>query len=842
MKNRSPAKALHPVLSRWFESRFGDFTEIQRRALPHTLAHEHTLILAPTGSGKTLSAFLSVMSDLGRQAEAGTLPNATVAVYVSPLRSLDRDIYRNLTPILDALNAGLTEQQRIRMEIRTGDTEQGDRGKQARKRPHLLLTTPESLTSLLSQVGWREGFAPRTVIVDEIHAFAESKRGSLLSITLERLDARANGGLQRIGLSATAAPVDEITRLLCGDRTCAVASVDIRRTHKIDIVGPGENHWLPAAGYNSYRIAPIVAEQVMQGQCSIIFNSTRSQTERLALALRILLPDEEENIAIHHSSIDTGARFEVEHRLVEGTLRAVVCSTSLEMGVDFHAVDQVILVGAPRGVSRALQRIGRSGHRIHGVAQGIIVPLSLPDLLECIAIRRATEDARLDALKIPRAPLDVLAQGLLGMSIERSWYLDDAFDLIRRAGPYRTLTRGDFDSIVEYLAGGGRVLGPYGTYGKIFLQNGQFQVASNKIAREYYMNIGTISDNYQVRVVGPKNRHLGEVEEYFLGALQPGEAFVIGGRAVVLERLHQNTAMVRYAEGERVNTPRWSGHKLPISPELAAEELALRQDLRAAWEDGGAAAVKKILKKNWRLTPEITKLVAEFVERQYRATAVPVQSPVQVESIRQGRNRTFIFHVVAGRSINRSLSWVVGHRLRDCGSVVTNHDDITFLLSLNDRTAPGVDRLREAFNPERMREDLAEVVKSTELLGRSFRVVAEIGQLLRRQTLRGRTSPRAATWSGSLLYSTLLKYEPEHPLVREAVREVLEDLMDVDHASEEAARIYEAPWEVFELPRPSPFGLSLFAAFNRETLLAQDPDKALEELASSLYSAWQPTM
>jgi len=826
---------LHASLERWFGERFPTgFSAIQKQALPFTLGGEHTLILAPTGSGKTLAAFLSALSELATLATETGLPNAVCAVYISPLRSLSRDIERNLQPPLDAINESLPSARHIRLEVRTGDTSPKARARMQRQRPHLLLTTPESLSSLLSQSTWTGGLRPAVVIVDEIHAFAESKRGSLLALTLERLEQQAQHRVQRIGLSATAAPVEAITRLLCGARACRVAAVPLAKTHRLHLATLPKDLVLPVAGFNPYRIAAVVAGLVDQAQCSLVFTATRSAAERLGLALKILLPQHDDRIDVHHASVDRETRLTIEAGLSAGTMKAVVCSSSLELGVDFSAVDQVLLIGAPRGVSRAVQRLGRAGHRVDGIATGSLVPLSLPDLLQCVALREAARAGRLDLLRPTEAPLDVLAQVLLGMSIEREYMLDEAFTLVNKAGPYQNLTRADFDAVIEYLAGGGKVLGPYGSYGKILIQAGRMKVASRKVAQGYYLNIGTISDEYQVQVMARGNRRLGSVEESFLTSLQPGEAFVMGGRSVRVKRLHQNTAMVEPAEGERVKTPRWMGGRMSLSAGLAQEELRLRRGLREA-ED-----VATYLVRTFRVPKPLAHRLAVYVDRQRQASAIPVDCPVQLERLRQGRSLLLLFHVVAGRAVNRSLAWVVGHRLsagfgERGGSVVANFDDHSFLLSIDARYPPADNPLREAFSPTGFYSDLEKALAATETLGRRFRPIAETGQLLARKTWKGQTGPRTASWNGSLLYDTFRQHEPEHPLLRETLRETLEDELDANRAQYEAARIYEAPWETFDLDRPSPFAIPLFASFNREVLLAQDPDRALDDIVEALY-------
>ena len=342
----------------------------------------------------------------------------------------------------------------------------------------------------------------------------------------------------------------------------------------------------------------------------------------MALALGILLPELEDQIAVHHGSVDRERRLQIEDGLKAGTWRAVVASSSLEMGVDFSSVDQVLLIGTPRGVSRALQRLGRSGHRVDGVAQGALVPLSLPDLVECVALREAARAGHLDALRIPSAPLDVLAQVLLGMSIEQEWSCDEAFDLVRRAGPYLDLSREDFDEVLRYLAGQGKVLGPYGTYGKIILENGRFHVAKGKTARNYYMNLGVISSDVEMKVVSGRNRMLGAVEESFITSLQPNEAFIMGGKAVRVNRF--------------IKIPQWSNpRKERTSRPLAG--WATRWHSLHSWPTkscvygancgcmatGAAEACITMLKETYNVSANVASRIAQFLAHHTKALPVP---------------------------------------------------------------------------------------------------------------------------------------------------------------------------------------------------------------------------
>jgi ATP-dependent helicase Lhr and Lhr-like helicase len=396
--------------------------------------------------------------------------------------------------------------------------------------------------------------------------------------------------------------------------------------------------------------------------------------------------------------------------------------------------------------------------------------------------------------------------------------------------------------VLRYLAGQGKVLGPYGTYGKVELHNGKFRVANSKTARNYYLNVGVISTDYEMKIVSVRNRHLGAVEESFIAGLQQNEAFIMGGKPVRVKRIHQNIAVVEPAQGEQVKTPRWMGNKMPLTTQLAQEELKLRRELRQAWEEGGSAGCAAHLRKVYGVDDNVAARIGSFIAHHCRAMPVPTDSPVLAERLVNGRNMLLLVHVVAGRAVNRSLAWVAGARIAKGNAVVANFDDHSFLLSMDARIKVDRDVLREAFNPLHWMEDLRATLSTTETLGTSFRHIAEIGQLLPRRTLKGNVSARASTWNASLLYKTLLEHEPDHPLVREAVREVMEDQCDAPRAIEETARLFETPIVIYDLPRPSAFGLPLFAAFSREVLVAPDPERALDDLVAALYGEWMPNL
>jgi len=339
-----------------------------------------------------------------------------------------------------------------------------------------------------------------------------------------------------------------------------------------------------------------------------------------------------------------------------------------------------------------------------------------------------------------------------------------------------------------------------------------------------------------------RNRRLGEVEEEFLSGLEPDEAFLIAGKVVRVVRMHGDLAIVEPAQSERVQTPRWFGGKMSLSAELAGQERKLREQLRSAFERGGARGCVELLTKGWHTARPAAQRIADYVERQTRAAPIPVSEPMLVERVIARQTLLLIFHVVAGRAVNRSLAWVVARRLGKGASVAANYDDHSFLLTLDQRGAPDEHALREAFRPEGWLDDLNTAISGTERLGPRFRRVAETGQLLARKVMDRGLLRRPSRWSASILYATLREHEPQHPLVRETIREMLEDECDAAAAHQEAARIFAIEWDVRDLERPSPFGLPVFAAFNRETLLAGDADRALEDLVTSLYAEWEQTV
>ena len=411
--------ALEPKVARWFRRKFKEPTDVQVKAVGQVLAGRSVLISSPTGSGKTLAAFLGIFDHLARLKAAGPLPNGIIAIYVSPLRALAYDLQKNIRGPLEQL--GFDD---VRVGMRTGDTSLKERAAQRRKPPHILVTTPESLAILLSQNSWAPAFAQRRfLIIDEVHALAENKRGTHLMVSAERLQQLVpDPPLCRIGLSATISPLETVAEFLAGPgRPCEIITATKAKKAIVEVFSPLRNNPYPPAGYTATRVLKELGELLKSFRTTLIFTNTRSGAEHIGLQLKRILPKLASKIEVHHASLDRQIRLDVEDRLKQGKLRAVVCSTSLEMGIDIGFIDLVVMISAPKGVSRALQRLGRSGHAVSEVSRAVMVASNINDLVECAVTAKMMDARSLEPVRIPENAADVLAQHIVGMAASGDW-------------------------------------------------------------------------------------------------------------------------------------------------------------------------------------------------------------------------------------------------------------------------------------------------------------------------------------------------------------------------------------------------------------------------------------
>jgi ATP-dependent Lhr-like helicase len=830
-------QGLESQVAGWITRKFQEPTGVQVAAVGHVLRGRSVLISSPTGSGKTLAAFLGIFDHLARQRRRGQLPEGIVAIYVSPLRALAYDLQKNIS--LPLAELGFAD---VRIGLRTGDTSQKERAAQKRKPPHILCTTPESLALLLSQPSWLPALGERQfLVVDEIHALAENKRGTHLMVSAERLEAlRPDRPLCRIGLSATIAPLETVGEFLTGPgRPCEIIAAGSTKKAIVEVFSPLRKNPYPPAGYTAGRTLKELATLLTSFRTTLIFTNTRSGAESIGLRLKQLLPKLAKEIEVHHASLDRQIRLDVEDRLKQGRLRAVVCSTSLEMGIDIGFIDLVVMISAPKGVSRALQRLGRSGHALNETSRAVLVASNINDLVECAATARMMDAHRLEDVRIPGDAADVLAQHVVGMAASGDWTEEEIFTLVRRAYPYRNLSREKFDGVLRYLEGGGasleRQYGP--VFGKIVRRDGRLELPHPRVARDYYQNIGTISSESMVQVkVG--RRKIGQVEQGFIQRLNTGDVFVLNGRTVRLLETRLLEAKAEWAPAHMPTVPRWNANKMPLASGLAMEVTRLRSRLRELMEgDETGASARGWLIEQYNLSAINAEAIVRQFTAQARVSAIPTEHDFLIEVYAEGNVRHFFFHSLIGRSANDALSRIIAWRVkqRKGGNALVTIDDYGFLMSLRDFQVMPLEEWRELFRPEGAEDDLHAALAPSQLVKWQFRGVAQTGLMVPRQQFGRERPSRALQWSTEVIFEVLQKYEPDHPLLAEAYHAAAHTFLDFPRARDFLLRARDLSWQRVEVDRVSPFAFGIFVSKIKETMMMEDPETAIERLYHEFY-------
>src|SRR2546425_1269704 len=577
----------HPAVARWFETRFHEPTEPQRRAWPLIQRGRDALIAAPTGSGKTFAAFLAAIDSLVRQGLDGALRDELQVLYVSPLKALSNDVQKNLAEPLEEIRGTLAQlglpPVEIRPLVRTGDTPASERQGMVKRPPHILVTTPESLYLILTSERAREMLrGVRTVIVDEIHAVARDKRGSHLALSLERLEHLAGRRLQRIGLSATQKPIEDIAAFLTGTRhptpdTCIIDSGHARALDlAIEILSSPLEAVMAGEVWDELydRLAQLIGEH----RTTLVFVNTRRLAERVTLHLSERLGAE--HVTSHHGSLSKEKRLDAETRLKEGKLKALVATASLELGIDIGTVDLVCQIGSTRSIATLLQRVGRAGHHLQAIPKGRLFPLSRDELIECAALARATAERRLDRLVIPRHPLDILAQHIVAAAAGDDWDEEALYELVRGAYPYRDLARQDFGDVVQMLAEG--VTTRRGRRGADIHYDGvNRRLRGRRGARlAAPTSRGAIPDIGDYRVIlDPTETFVGTLNEDFAIGGMPGDIFQLGNTSYLISKVESGQVRVVDAHGQPPSIPFWVGEAPARTPELSEEVSRLRQDV-----------------------------------------------------------------------------------------------------------------------------------------------------------------------------------------------------------------------------------------------------------------------
>jgi ATP-dependent Lhr-like helicase len=861
---------LDPAVRDWWVEQFGAFvpenggffTPPQREAIP--LVHEgrNTLVCAPTGSGKTLASFTAIIDELFERERNGGLDNAVYCLYVSPLKALANDVHRNLTAPLDGIRERLADRgasTEVRHAIRHGDTDDAERRRMLSETPHILTTTPETLAILLNSPKFREKLrSVEYVVVDEIHALAANKRGTHLSVSLERLERLADGSPTRIGCSATVEPLDTMADFLVGcedgtPRDCEVVDARFAREFDLevdcpvdDLIGtPGE-----VVRDRFYeRLHGLVADHTN----TLVFTNTRSGAERTLQALRERFDYDESNSACHHGSLSADRRDAVEAGLKAGDFDVVTTSTSLELGVDMPHVDLVVQVGSPKSVAALLQRVGRAGHQVGQVVEGRVIALDRDDLVESAVMVRKAEAGFVDRVFVPENAYDVAAQHVYGMAINAIRREREVRETLRRAYPYRHFSDAEFETLFRYLTADYEGLAERNVYAKIWRDTNDppdgdhhhpdFPVGEpligkrGRLARMIYLtNVGTIPDSFSCDVfVRGGDEWVGELDEDYLDTLDPGDVFVIGGERFEF-RYRRGSKVYVDRTSARPTVPSWYSERLPLSYDLARELLAFQRDLLARRESGGVPAVRDWLRESSLSERAVRSLTRLYDQQVAFASPESVSTPdriaVEEERDRGEYRRRYYIHTLYGRRFNDGLSRLLAAACasESNASVTVAVADNGFVLSMPLNRRVDAAGLLRGLDPAAARADLRAALRGTDLRQRYFRIDATRSlMILKRYKGHEKSAARQQVESETLL--SLADDLDDFAVVEETDRELLEDKLHVSGIEAVLERIQEGAIEVVErtveTPTPRAFGLATLAA--TDTVLAEDESAALRE-------------
>lgn len=846
-----------PYVKDWFVNKFKKFTPPQKLSIPSIHLGKNTLVTAPTGSGKTISAFGAVLNDLFKLAEKKELKDEVYCVYISPLKALINDINRNLLEPLEEIKDLAKKNYKLKLDvrvgIRTGDTETKERTKQLRKPPHILCTTPETLAILLSTLKFKEKLkSVKYIVIDEIHELANSKRGAHLSLSLERLQNLTEGKLIRIGLGATIEPLEEVAKYLVGYennevRDCII--VDGRFSKKIDIkiLSPVQDLLYTDAEEINSNLYEYLDKMIRTHTTTLIFTNTRSGTERIVHHLKETFSETytEDEIGAHHSSVSKNIRLELEEKLKQGKLKVIVSSTSLELGIDIGYVDLVIQIGSPKSVARGLQRIGRSNHQLSKTSKGRIICLDRDDLIETNVLFKKANEFWLDRIYIVKNALDVLSQQIVGLSLENKWYLKDAYELIKKSYCYKDLDYETYMQVIKYLAGEYHTLQEKHVYGKIWYDEllGQFGKRGRLARMIYSMNIGTIPDEVKIKVKTTKGDIVGTIEEEFLSRLSKGDIFVLAGKTYQFSRSLGMTAMVIPLKDKKPTVPSWFSEQLPLNHDLALEIGKFRDDIFKLNKLKSKSDVKTYLLKNYLMDDHSAKAISDYFYYQQKfldtikAKSYPSDKTLLVETyIDEGGNKNYIFHALYGRRVNDALSRALGFILsRNLGrSIPITINDNGFILTVHAKDI-GFTSPYELFKS--LREDnfygiLRLALKQTELLKRKFRNVSSRALMILRNYRGYENSAGKQQMSADRLFKICDAIE-DFPIITETYREIMQDYMDIDSAINILTKIKnnEIKLEVLqESNLASPFAHNLLVLSDADIVLMDDRKKILLDL------------
>nr|CAD6426123.1 DNA ligase-associated DEXH box helicase [Rhizobium sp. Q54] len=818
---------------KWFAEKGWAPRAHQLELLAGAQAGENMLLIAPTGAGKTLAGFLPSLTDLTNRGKQppGSAFTGIHTLYVSPLKALTVDIERNLMKPVTEMGLPVT------IENRTGDTPQAKRQRQKLSPPDILLTTPEQVALLLANREAERFFKDlRYVVLDELHSLVTSKRGHLLSLGLARLRRHAPN-LQTIGLSATVADPMDLQRWLASQRTGKGESqpvaglVHVQGGAAPDITILDTDKRIPWSGHVSTYAIPEVYEEIKRHKTTLIFVNTRFQAELLFQELWTI-NDDNLPIALHHGSLDAGQRRKVEAAMAANRLRAVVATSTLDMGIDWGDVDLVVHVGAPKGASRLAQRIGRSNHRMDEPSKAILVPANRFEVMECQAALDANYLGAQDTPPVGEGALDVLAQHILGMACAEPFDPLELYEEITSASPYAGLSWEMFERAVDFVATGGYALRSYERYAKIRkTKEGRWRVSNPQVAQQYRLNLGTIVEATELNVrlvkrnakgtLGRGGLSLGKVEEYFLEQLVQGDTFLFAGKVLRFEGIRENECLVSNAFSMDPKIPAYAGGKFPLSTYLADQVRSMLAD-----------------PKRWKVLPD---QVRDWLEIQQDRSMLPKKDELLIETFPRGKRFFMIAYCFEGRLAHQTLGMLLTRRLeragaRPLGFVATDYSLAVWALDdLGGMIDTGRLSLSDLFDEDMLGDDLEAWLDESYMLKRTFRNCAVISGLIELRHPGKEKTGRQVTVSTDLIYDVLRSHEPDHILLEATRRDAASGLLDIGRLGDMLARI-KGHITHRALDRVSPLAVPIMLEIGRESVPGEAQDAVLQEAAEELIA------
>jgi ATP-dependent helicase Lhr and Lhr-like helicase len=837
---------LTPTVKKWFFNKFDDFTPAQAQAVYPIHTRENILVSSPTGSGKTLTAFLAVLNELIDSAEKGKLEDKIYCVYVSPLKALSTDIAVNLLEPLKEMEEQEGKHFGINVALRTGDTSQSERAKMTKNTPHILITTPESLAIMINSPKFKEKFTNvQWLIIDEIHSLAENKRGVHLNLTVERLQS-VSPGMARVGLSATIAPLEEIAKFLVGydnDKLRPCHIVDVRFAKKLDleVVSPVKSLIEDDYLLKHKKMYELIHELVQQNKTTLIFTNTRSATERVVHTLKEMYPKfYQDNISAHHGSLSKESRFSAEDRLRSGNLKVVVSSTSLELGIDIGHIDLVLSLGSPKSVARYLQRAGRSGHQLNSTIKSKIIVMDRDDLVECSLLVKSAKEKDIDRIHIPTNALDVLVQHIYGIAINDNIKVNELYKLIKQSYCYHNLKKEDFFELIKFLAGEYVSLEERHVYAKIWYDPETGMIGKKgKAARVIYMtNIGTIPDESYISVkIGDKI--IGKIDEGFLERLRPGDVFVLGGNVYLFKYSRGMTAQVSTSVNRPPTVPSWFSEMLPLSFDLANK---IGQFRRLVEEMFIAKKPQKeiidFINKYLYVNEKAANSIYHYLKEQHDFIEIPHDKKITIEYYNDRGKQYAIFNTLYGRRVNDCLSRAFAYLIGK-----TQHRDVEVGITDNgfylaSEKQFNVIKVFNLLNEENFREVLESSIEKSEILLRRFRHCASRSLMILRNYMGKTKNVGRMQMSSRILYSAVNKISRDFPILKEARREVLEDMMDYHNAKKIVEDVVNGKIIVKEhhVDLPSPFSFQLIAAGYSDIIKIEDKQEFLKRMHQNILA------